>query len=102
MNIQTIERAKLRQLRNEINTAAQARLEHQRNYTPRGYPRQTMPNLPQLAPEGLPSNGPTPLRQMCPRTGMDLPAAAANLRQACAGGRCKGCAAAGVEQRVTA
>ena len=62
-----------------------------------------MPNLQKLAPEGLPSNGPTPLRQMCPRTSMDLPTTASDVRQVCTGGRGKGCAARGLEQQgVTA
>jgi len=67
------------------------------------YDRQTLPNLPKLAPEGLPSHGKAPLRTLCARASMDVPTTAANVRKACAGGCGKSCAARGVEQQgVTA
>lgn len=83
------ERAKLRRLRNEINTEAQARLEYQRNHTARGYRRAQLPDVPELATQSQPSHGPAPAGPLRPRASMDVLPAAAPVQKAQAG--CAGC-----------
>ena len=76
------ERAKLRRLRNEINAAAQARLNYERNYTARGYRRAQLPDLQTLDAKGQRTDGETPIRQVCAGSALGIPAAEANLPEA--------------------
>ena len=96
------ERAKLRRLRNEINAAAQARLNYERNYTARGYRRAQLPDVSPLDAQtpGRPGRNEShePHGTGSVRTGaeVDVSTSAADMREAQAGcARC-GCAAGGL------
>lgn len=96
------ERAKLRQLRNEINAQAQARLKAERNYADRGYGRPQLPDMPALATERLPSNGQTTLCQVQQRTSMAIPTTKQDVQSAQAGRAGAGAEAAAMEFEVMA
>lgn len=80
------ERAKLRALRNEIAADVQARKDHERRYTPRGFLRDVQP-LEAAREQG---NGETALRPLRPWPGVVAPPTRADMRQAQAAccGRC--------------
>lgn len=91
------ERAKLLALRNEIAADVEARKEHQRKYTPRGFLRDVHP-LEATREQG---NGAQPLRPLRPWPGVVVPPTRADLRPAqpaCCGrcGRAIGMAGEGV------
>ena len=82
------ERAKLRRLRDEIAADVAAREAHERKYTRRGFPR--LPDVPALATEEVRRHGEVPAVPVRVAAGMAVPAASADVPQACAGccGRC--------------
>jgi hypothetical protein len=86
------ERAKLRKLRDEINESAQARLQHQRRYTARGFLRDMQP----LATQERPINGETPPSPLRSAAEVGVSTTAADMRKAQIGrlGCC--CGACGV------
>ena len=88
------EREKLRRLRNEINAAAQARLNYERNYTARGYRRAQLPDLQTLDAKRKPGNGETPLRTVCAGSALGIPVAEADMPEAQTSG-CGRCGGAG-------
>ncbi len=85
------ERAKLRQLRDEIAADVELRKEHQRKYTSRGFLR----DLPALEAAGKQGNGEAPIRPLRTSPALGVSAALADVREAQAGccGRCsrEGC-----------
>lgn len=81
------ERAKLRRLRDEIAADVAAREAYAKRYTRRGYQR--LPDVPALAAEEVRRDGEVPAVPVRVETGMDVPAAAADVRQTQAG--CRGC-----------
>lgn len=81
------ERAKLRRLRDEIAADVAAREAYAKRYTRRGYP--CLPDVPALAAEEVRRDGKTSLGPVRVETGMAIPAAAADVREAPAG--CSGC-----------
>lgn len=91
------EREKLRRLRDEIAAEVAARKEHDRKYTARGFVRlDYMPDVQALDAKGKPGNGETPICSLCAGTGLDVPAAEADMPETQAGcARC-GCAAGGL------
>lgn len=80
------ERAKLRALRNEIAADVQARKEHERRYTPRGFLRDVQP----LEAQGEQGNGAQPLCPLRPWPGVAVPPTKAVMRpaQTACCGRC--------------
>lgn len=91
------ERAKLRALRNEIAADVQARKEHERRYTPRGFLR----DVPPLEASREQRNGETALRPLRPWPGVVVPPTRADVctaKAACCGrcGRAIGMAGEGV------
>ena len=80
------ERAKLRALRDEIAADVQARKEHERRYTPRGFLRDVQP----LEATREQRNGAQPLRPLRPWPGVDVPPTKADMRpaQTACCGRC--------------
>lgn len=85
------ERAKLRQLRNEIAADVARREDYQRRYSPRGWP--LLPDVPALEAEGQPADGKTPHGPLRAGSAVGIPAAEADVRAAQAGcGRCGRCA----------
>lgn len=87
------ERAKLRALRDEFHERAMQEAEYRRRYTARGYPRQALPDVQELATQGLPGHGTPGICQVCARPGLGLPAADADVQAAFARGCGEGCAA---------
>lgn len=81
------ERAKLRRLRDEIAADVAAREAYAKRYTRRGYPR--LPDMRELETEREQRDGKTSLGPVRVETGMDVPSAAADVREASAG--CRGC-----------
>lgn len=79
------ERAKLRALRNEIAADVQARKEHERRYTPRGFLRDVQP----LEAQGEQGTRTPSLRPLRPWPGVVVPPTRAVLRPAQA--TCCGC-----------
>jgi hypothetical protein len=99
VNVKT-EREKLRALRDEIAAEVAARKEHERKFTPRGYPwisRQELFDLRELAAKAVGRHGETPICEMRSGAGLDVSATAANVRETKAGRCGKSCAACGVE-----
>lgn len=80
------ERAKLLALRNEIAADVQARKDHERRYTPRGFLRDVQP----LEAEREQRNGETALRPLRPWPGVVVPPTRADMRpaQTACCGRC--------------
>lgn len=81
------ERAKLRRLRDEIAADVQAREELTRLHGVRGFRR--LRDVSALATEEIRRDGEVPAVPVRVETGMDVPAAAADVREAPAG--CRGC-----------
>lgn len=81
------ERAKLRRLRDEIAADLAAREAYAKRYTRRGFQR--LPDVPALAAEEIRRHGEVPAVPVRVETGMDVPAAAADVRPTQSG--CRGC-----------
>lgn len=94
------ERARLRELRNEIAADVAHREAIQRKYTPRGFLRlDYVPDVHPLEAQGKPANGQAPNGALRAGFGMDVPSSTSHVLQArptCAG--C-GCCARGMEQK---
>lgn len=87
------EKAKLRRLRNEIAADVKRREAEQRKYSPRGYVRiDYVPDVRELAATAEQGNGQAPNGALRAGSGVVLPAAKADMRQAqVCGCRCGFC-----------